>query len=78
MHILAIGWIYVVSMMALTEPTVTAGLMTFIWYCVLPLGLLTTFMRKNKSAARQIEKNKLADTPPETEHGPPAQDIHLP
>jgi cytochrome c biogenesis protein CcdA len=40
MLIVAIAWIYVVLLMALTEPTVVAGIMTFLSYCVLPLGIL--------------------------------------
>ena len=36
----ALAWIYVVLLMALTEPTVVAGIMTFLLYCVLPLGIL--------------------------------------
>jgi cytochrome c biogenesis protein CcdA len=40
MWIVAIGWIYVVALMAATEPTVLAGIMTFFGYCVLPLSIL--------------------------------------
>ncbi len=40
MLIVALAWIYVVLLMALTEPTVVAGIMTFLLYCVLPLGIL--------------------------------------
>lgn len=36
----ALAWIYVVLLMALTEPTVVAGVMTFLLYCALPLGIL--------------------------------------
>lgn len=36
----ALAWIYVVLLMALTEPTVVAGIMTFLLYCALPLGIL--------------------------------------
>ena len=36
MHIAALGWIYVVLMMAITEDTVVAGIMTFFLYGVLP------------------------------------------
>ncbi len=48
MHIIAIAWIYVVSMMALTETSFIAGLMTFIFYCVVPLGLIGYFMKRRK------------------------------
>lgn len=40
MWIVAVGWIYVVGLMALTEPSVVAGIMTFLGYCVLPLSIL--------------------------------------
>ncbi|MGB9989596.1 hypothetical protein [Pseudoduganella rhizocola] len=40
MLIVAVAWIYVVLLMALTEPTVVAGIMTFLLYCVVPLGIL--------------------------------------
>jgi len=38
MYIIAIAWIYVVSMMAITEHSVMAALMTFSLYCAVPLG----------------------------------------
>ena len=40
MHIAAVGWIYVVLRMAITEDSVTAGIMTFFFYGVLPTLLI--------------------------------------
>ncbi|MDB5920015.1 MAG: hypothetical protein JWR40_4249 [Massilia sp.] len=40
MWIVAIAWIYVVGLMAITELNVVAGMMTFLGYCVLPLSIL--------------------------------------
>jgi hypothetical protein len=40
MWIVAVAWIYVVGLMAITEPNVVAGIMTFLGYCVLPLSIL--------------------------------------
>lgn len=40
MWIVAVAWIYVVGLMALTEPSAVAGIMTFFGYCVLPLSIL--------------------------------------
>lgn len=40
MYLVAIAWIYVAALMALTEPNVTAGILTFSLYGLLPLGLL--------------------------------------
>ncbi|MBI3285970.1 MAG: hypothetical protein HYZ65_14135 [Burkholderiales bacterium] len=57
MYIVAIAWIYVVLMMAITEYSVAAGIMTFLMYCVLPLTMILYLMRSpqrkraNKEAA---------------------------
>jgi hypothetical protein len=40
MWIVAIGWLYVVVLMAATEPSVVGGMMTFFGYGVLPLSLV--------------------------------------
>jgi hypothetical protein len=40
MYIVAIGWFYVVLLMALAENSVVAGFMTFLWYGLIPLALL--------------------------------------
>lgn len=39
MYIVAIGWLWVVLMMAVTEPSLTAGLLTFVFYGLAPLAL---------------------------------------
>lgn len=53
MLIVAIAWIYVVGLMALTEPTVVAGIMTLLLYCVLPLGTLIYLSGTRKRKARR-------------------------
>ena len=40
MLIVAVAWIYVVGLMSLTEPSIVAGIMTFLIYCVVPLSIL--------------------------------------
>lgn len=40
MYIVAIAWIYVVLMMAISEKSVIAGVLTFALYGVLPLAVL--------------------------------------
>jgi membrane protein implicated in regulation of membrane protease activity len=40
MYIIAIAWLYVTVLMALTEPNVTAGILTFTLYGLMPLSLL--------------------------------------
>jgi len=40
MYIVAIAWIYVTLLMALTEPNLTAGILSFVFYGLAPLALL--------------------------------------
>jgi len=40
MYIIAIAWLYVVILMAATEKSVTSGLLTFVFYGLLPCALL--------------------------------------
>jgi hypothetical protein len=65
MYIVAIGWIYVVLMMSITETSITAGVMTFVLYCILPLGvilyLLSTPERRRRRVA--LEKMQNSETP---------------
>jgi hypothetical protein len=53
MWIVAIGWMYVVTLMAATEPTVVAGIMTFFAYGVLPLSSFFTSPVQGKRARRK-------------------------
>jgi hypothetical protein len=39
MYIVAIGWLFVVLMVALTETSVTAGILSFFFYGLAPLAL---------------------------------------
>lgn len=59
----AIAWIYVVGLMALTEPSIVAGVMTFVLYCVIPLSILfylTGSRRRKRKAERNAELNARA------------------
>ena len=40
MWIVAVAWIYVVGLMAVTESSIVAGVMTFVGYCVIPVSIL--------------------------------------
>jgi hypothetical protein len=61
MWIVAVAWIYVVGLMAVTEPTVVAGIMTFFGYCVLPLSILFYLTggraRRERRARRDAQGN---------------------
>lgn len=40
MYIIAIAWMYVVVLMAATEKSIAAGVLTFLFYGLLPCALL--------------------------------------
>lgn len=58
MWIVAIAWIYVVGLMALTEASAVAGIMTFFGYCVLPLSLLYYITGSKRRRARRAEAQR--------------------
>lgn len=58
MHIAAVGWIYVTLMMAITEETVVAGIMTFFLYGVLPT-LLIMYVGGTGQRRRRREQERL-------------------
>jgi len=67
MWIVAIGWMYVVTLMAATEPSVVAGLMTFLFYGVLPLSLvlyLTGAWRRGRVRKRKGQEPTRSDSRP--------------
>ena len=58
MYIVAIAWGYVVLMMSITETSLIAGLLTFLWYGAAPLALFlwlfgTPQRRRSRMAAKQ-------------------------
>ena len=59
MYIIAIAWLYVTFLMAATEPSVTAGILTFFFYGLMPCSLLMwilgTSQRKRKKALLEEE-----------------------
>ena len=60
MHIIAMGWIYVVSMMAFMEKSIMAGISTFTFYCALPLAVVWYITRgRNKKAPQRAEHQDL-------------------
>ena len=40
LHIVAIGWLWVAFMMAITERSIVAGAMTFVFYGLVPCAIL--------------------------------------
>ena len=60
MLIVAVAWIYVVGLMALTEASVVAGIMTFLIYCVVPLSILFYLTGGRRRKARRAAADKAA------------------
>ena len=56
MWIVAIAWIYVVVLMAATEPTVVGGIMTFVFYCAVPLSILFYLTGAKRRRARRARR----------------------
>lgn len=56
--ITAVAWIYVVGLMALTETSVVAGIVTFLFYCVVPLGTLIYIAGSGKRKARRRNRQQ--------------------
>ena len=65
MWIVAIAWIYVVGLMALTEPSVVGGIMTFLFYCILPLSLIYYIAGRKKRRARHAAPPAEPPAPPD-------------
>jgi biotin transporter BioY len=58
MHIAAVGWMYVVLMMAITEESVIAGIMTFFLYGVLPT-LIIVYIGSSRQRRKRREMERL-------------------
>ncbi len=60
MWLVAIAWIYVVGLMALTEKSMVAGVLTFVGYCAIPLSILFYITGgKRRRAAREARGRDL-------------------
>ena len=66
MHIVIIGWLYVAMMMAITERSITAGLLTFFFYGVAPCAVLF-WLSGSRSRRRAAKRKSVADAPPSDE-----------
>ncbi|HQR50276.1 MAG TPA: hypothetical protein PKW44_01405 [Methylophilaceae bacterium] len=56
MYIVAIAWLYVTLMMALTEPSIVAGVLTFVCYGLLPCALLLWLAGTPQRRRNQLRK----------------------
>jgi len=72
MLIIAIGWMYVITLMAATESTVVGGIITFFGYGVLPISLVfyLTGSRRRSKRTRQATLRSADGTVSVPEAGP--------
>ncbi|MDO8299686.1 MAG: hypothetical protein Q7T64_08310 [Lacisediminimonas sp.] len=65
MHIVAIGWLYVALMMAITETSIVAGVLTLVLYGLLPVAIILYIsgskQRKRKREAEQAARHATAE-----------------
>lgn len=64
MYIIAIGWLYVTVLMALTEKSLVAGVLTLLFYGLLPvsllLWLLSSPVRRQRRRYREAQEEAAA------------------
>lgn len=69
MYIIAIGWLWVTLLMAVTEPNVVAGVLTFVFYGLLPCSLLMWLLgtparrRRQRRQDSAVPGDELANAP---------------
>jgi hypothetical protein len=61
MYIIAIGWLYVTVLVAATEPTIIAGIISFSFYGLLPCGLLLWISGSKVRRQRRAYRESLAN-----------------
>ena len=69
MHIIAIGWLYVTVLMAFTETSVVAGVLTFVFYGLAPVALILWILRTpTRRRARSIAVADEVANQPDRKH----------
>ena len=59
--IIVIGWMYVTVLVAANEPTITAGIISFLFYGALPCGLILYFTGSKVRRERRRYKEMMAE-----------------
>jgi hypothetical protein len=60
MYIIAIGWLYVTLLVAVNEASVIAGIISFLFYGLLPCGLLLWISGSKVRRQRRAYRERLA------------------
>lgn len=61
MYVIAIGWLYVTLLMAATETSITAGVLTFLIYGLAPLALLLWLMGTPQRKRNRLSREAIDD-----------------
>lgn len=59
LYIIAIGWGYVVLLMAATSKSLVSGILTFVFYGLIPLALVFYITLKQMRRSRKIAQERL-------------------
>jgi hypothetical protein len=82
MHMIAIGWLWVVFMMAISEKNIVSGVMTFIFYGLVPCAVLLYLLNKQAGRRRlhqaQMREREKAKEPPGEAVQMPSSDAQPP
>jgi sulfite exporter TauE/SafE len=68
MYIVAIGWLYVVVLMALSEETLLSGAVTLLLFGALPIGMLL-IVRNGSKRSRRLRREAIREAS-SSEDGP--------
>ena len=63
MYVIAIGWLYVTTLMAFAETSIVAGLLTFFFYGLFPVSLLLWLLGTPARRQRRAAEAALVDVP---------------
>jgi hypothetical protein len=63
MHIVAIGWLFVIIMMAITSTSFLSGVVTLLCYGVLPLGLILWIVGAPQRRRRVASRDAVDEEP---------------
>lgn len=78
MYLIAIGWMYVVLMMSITELSIVAGIMTFLFYGVIPLSIILYLLGTRQRRRNRAAAEKARDYTAAYSHAPAPFDADIP
>lgn len=71
MYIIAIGWMYVVTLMAASEDSIAAGVATFLFYGALPCAVLMYILGTKRRRAKRRAQEEAEQSLPSAPEAPP-------